>query len=130
MKIIVKLLAVILLFVNGIGAFYGGFLLITDPSGSKLHLPLSFLEHTPFQNYLLPGIILFTVNGAFSFITLFFIFIKSKVYPWLIMAQGILLGGWIIVQMILISMFYAPLHATVIVIGVVLIGCGLYLRRS
>ena len=129
MKTIVKLLAILLLSVNGIGAIYGCFHLITDPSGSTLQMPLHYLELSPFQNYLVPGIILITVNGIFSFITLSVIFINSKVYPWFILTQGILLSGWIIVQTILLKMFYAPLHATFLGIGVVLIGCGLYLRR-
>lgn len=130
MKTTVKILAIFLLLVNGIGAVYGGFQLITDPTGSSMQMPLSFLRHSPFQNYLVPGIILIMVNGVFSFITLPFIFIKSKVYPWFILTQGILLSGWIIVQIILLRMFYVPLHATFLVIGICLVGCGLYLKRK
>ena len=127
MKTIVKVIAILLLFVNGIGAVYGGFQLITDPSGSKLQMPLSFLEHSPFDDYLIPGIILFIVNGIFSFVAITTIFLETQKYPWFIILQGILLSGWIIIQLLFVRMFYAPLHATFLVIGVCLVGCGLYL---
>jgi hypothetical protein len=70
MKTIVQVICFVLLLVNGLGALYGGFLLMVDPSGSKMQMPLSYLEHSPFSNYLIPGIILFIVNGLFSFVTL------------------------------------------------------------
>jgi hypothetical protein len=127
MKTTVKILVIFLLFVNGIGAFYGGFQLITDPTGSKMQIPLSFLAHSPFQSFLVPGIILIIVNGLFSFITIIVVFSKSKVYPWFILTQGVLLSGWIVVQIILLRVFYAPLHATFLVIGVSLTGIGYYL---
>jgi hypothetical protein len=130
MKTSMKLLAIFLLLVNGVGAVYGGFHLITDPTGSTLQMPLSFLENSPFQNYLIPGIILITVNGVFSFISLAAIFINTKAYPWFILSQGILLSGWIIVQTILLRMFYPPLHATFLAIGLCLAAIGYYLSNE
>lgn len=47
----------------GIGAIYGGGSLILYPSGESLKMPLSLLKNSPFNNYLIPGIILFTVLG-------------------------------------------------------------------
>lgn len=126
----VKAISIILLLVNGTGAVYGGFQLITDPSGSKLQMPLSFLKHSPFQSYLIPGIILIMVNGVFSYITLSTIFLKKNYYPWFIIIQGIMLCGWILIQMILLQLFYAPLHATFLIIGACLIICGWYLKRT
>ncbi len=130
MKTIVKILAILLLFVNGIGAVYGGLQFIADPTGSKMQMPLSYLEKSPFDDYLIPGIVLFMVNGIFSFFTVATIFLGTKKYPWFIMVQGILLAGWILIQMMLLRMFYAPLHATFLVVGVCLVGCGLYLKRK
>jgi hypothetical protein len=125
---LVKSISLILLLFNGLGAFYGGFLLITDPSGSTLQIPLSFLEHSPFRNYLIPGIVLIVVNGFFSFITFVTIVRKMAGYYWFIIAQGVLLCGWIIIQVLFLQQFYVPLHATFLVIGVVLIGSGYYLK--
>jgi hypothetical protein len=130
MKIIVKAICVILLLFNGLGAFYGGIMLIADPSGAKLKMPLSLLEHSPFSNFLIPGIVLVIVNGIFSFVTLMGLYLKKGYAYWLVMAQGILLSGWILVQLILLRMFYAPLHATFLIIGLGLIGCGFYLKNK
>ena len=117
-----------MLLFNGIGAIYGGWSLITDPTGDKLQLPLNYLEPTPFRNYLVPGIVLLLVNGIFSFFTLSTIILENKRASLYIMAQGILLSGWIIVQIILLQMFYAPLHGTLLAIGILLTICGLILN--
>ncbi|MFS0871896.1 hypothetical protein [Paenibacillus xylanilyticus] len=47
----------------GIGAIVGGGVLIIDPSGNLINLPNSLLEHSPFGNFLIPGIILLLVLG-------------------------------------------------------------------
>lgn len=119
-----------MLLFNGIGAFYGGLSLITDPTGGKLQMPQSYLEHTPFHDYLIPGIVLLCVNGFFSFYTLLTIVLKSKSSDLFIIAQGVLLSGWIIVQIIILQMFYAPLHGTLLAIGILLIICGLLLKTK
>ncbi|WP_340014007.1 hypothetical protein [Paenibacillus sp. FSL K6-1318] len=48
----------------GLGAIVGGVILIMDPSGSMVNLPESLLEHSPFANFLFPGIILLLVLGV------------------------------------------------------------------
>ena len=48
----------------GIGALYGGGALILSPSGSLLHMPLSMIKNSPFPDYLIPGIYLFTFLGV------------------------------------------------------------------
>jgi len=48
----------------GLSAISGGGALIISPSGKLLGgLPLSILESSPFNNFLVPGIILFVVLG-------------------------------------------------------------------
>ncbi len=54
---------IILLGFLGLGAIYGGGTLIISPSGELLGMPLSLLEHSPFNSFLVPGIILFSVLG-------------------------------------------------------------------
>jgi hypothetical protein len=46
------------------------------PDGSSIEMSLDWLQHTPFQDYLIPGIILFIANGLFSI----FVFISSSGY--------------------------------------------------
>ena len=47
----------------GVGAVAGGLGLALDPSGESLGIPLELLEETPFATFLIPGIVLFAVNG-------------------------------------------------------------------
>lgn len=54
----------LLLALLGIGAIFGGFVLIFSPSGELFGMPLSMLDNSPFGNFLLPGIILFSVLGV------------------------------------------------------------------
>lgn len=124
MRTVFKIVVVVLLLFNGIGALYGGYNFITDPSGGKMQIPLSYLEHSPFKDYLIPGIVLFCVNGLLSMLTIAAIILKLSVYPLLVMLQGLLLGGWIVVQMILLQIFFAPLHLPFLLIGLVLLVFG------
>lgn len=54
---------IILLAFLGLGAIFGGGALVVSPTGELLGMPLSLLEHSPFNNYLIPGIILFSILG-------------------------------------------------------------------
>lgn len=47
----------------GVGALFGGGVFIISPSGNLFGMPLSLLDHSPFTNFLIPGIILFIVLG-------------------------------------------------------------------
>lgn len=47
--------------VSGLG---GGLVLVLDPSGGLLGMPLSVLRHGPFTDFLIPGLILMLVLGV------------------------------------------------------------------
>jgi len=53
----------LLLSLLGMGAIFGGGVLIISPSGKLFGMPLSMLQNSPFGNFLLPGIILFALLG-------------------------------------------------------------------
>lgn len=53
----------ILLAFLGLGAIFGGGVLIISPSGKLFGMPLWLLKDSPFNDYLIPGIILFTTLG-------------------------------------------------------------------
>jgi len=48
----------------GIGAIGGGIVLIISPTGDLLGITLSEFKNIPFDSYLIPGIILFSVLGV------------------------------------------------------------------
>jgi len=58
MKTLIKIISVILLLYVGAGAIYGGLLFVIYPDGSGLGMTTEFLENTPFENYLIPGIVI------------------------------------------------------------------------
>ena len=118
----------LMLLINGTGAFYGGLSLITDPSGEKLQLPANYLQNIPFNSYLIPGIIMIIVNGLFSFTCLLAFIIKHEKAPVLIIIQGITLSCWIIVQLFMVKDFYPPLHGSLLLTGLLLIVCGFYFK--
>ena len=65
----------------GIGAVFGGGVLIISPNGKLFKMPLSILKSSPFSNFLIPGIILFLVLGLVP-ILLVFALIKKPGTKW------------------------------------------------
>lgn len=47
----------------GLGAIVGGGVLIISPTGELFDMPLTELKNSPFNSFLIPGIILFIVLG-------------------------------------------------------------------
>lgn len=61
----------------GVGALFGGGVLIISPTGSLIGMPLSMLAGSPFHTFLIPGIVLFLVLGVFPFVLIYSL--RSKV---------------------------------------------------
>jgi hypothetical protein len=59
-----NVLLFLLLFLS-LGALGGGGVLVIDPSGELIKMPITILKGSPFNNFLIPGLILFTVLGVF-----------------------------------------------------------------
>ena len=60
----VRNIILFLLALLGLGAVYGGGILIISLLGELLGMLLSMLDHSSFNNFLIPGIILFTSLGV------------------------------------------------------------------
>jgi len=124
-----RILACLLLLFNGTGALFGGWSFIQDPTGSDLQIPTTYLEHSPFKDFLIPGIVLFTVNGVLSLVTLVWTLMQWKQYGWLIMIKGAMLVGWIIIQMIMlreINLYHFIFGS----IGIILLWIGWTLKEK
>lgn len=103
-----RAVSIFLLFFNAVSAIIGGIGLISDTTGQCLEMSLELLKSTPFHDFLWPGIILFSANGISCLVIGFLAIYKTKGYPWLIMLQGLILTGWLSIQILLIKEFYAP----------------------
>jgi len=126
---IVRIISISLLFLTGINAIIAGLLFIIDPSGQKMGMSISYLSHSPFSTFLIPGITLFVVNGLQNIVVAIFCLLKYKYFPNLIIIQGLLLSGWIIIQVILVKNFNT-LHVIMLSIGTILIANGIFLNRK
>jgi hypothetical protein len=124
-----RTLSIIFLVINAIGALAGGFALIIEPDGSKLGIPASILKNSPFDDFLIPGILLLLLNGVFSTVVLFALTMRSRWAEKGIIIQGIVLYLWIAAQVVLLG-FTKKIHIIFGFIAVVLIICGYLLRRK
>lgn len=110
-----KLLGVILGF-TGVSAIICGALLIAYPDGSALGLPLYLLEPSPFNDFFIPGIVLTFVVGGSQLYALISNARRAGSRNYSVEIAGILLGGWIVVQMIMIRQI-SWLHLIYLSIG-------------
>lgn len=77
--------------------------MISCPDGGIFNLPISLLKNTPFNNYMIPGILLALIVGGVNLVAIFYnLENHAKQYNWA-MAGGFIISGWIIAQIILIK---------------------------
>lgn len=124
-----RLTTVILLAFNGISALFGGGALVTDPSGGRLGMPVDMLKFSAFNDFLLPGLILFVILGLGSTITCIIVIMKIRGYPFLTIFIGFALSIWISIQSLLLKDVHY-LHIFYGLIGIILIILGILLRRK
>lgn len=126
-----RLVAVALLFFLGISALFGSYQLIIDPTGKSLQMPLGLLKPTPFENYLIPGILLFLTNGIPVILIGFISIKKIDHYEYFIILQGGILFMWLNAELIINIDFYYPLAlVSYYIIAILLMGFGFKLRKS
>jgi len=134
-----------------LGAIGGGLVLIISPAGELMGMPLSEFKNIPFDSYLIPGIILFSVLGVIPLLLIIALLKKpeSKIaehinifkdmhWSWTFSIYiAFILIGWIHIQLIFLEgavhwlqtfyMFYAIL---IIIIALLPQMRYLYKRKS
>ncbi len=125
----IRILALIALGFLSVTSMMGGIPLIVDPSGGLLHMPLNLLEHTPFHNFLIPGIILLVANGLLSVVAFVAAMRRGRGFGILVAFQGCVIAGWITVEVIVLRSVVWP-HYVYWAVGLILIVCGIMLRRD
>ena len=129
MVISIRILAITLLFLNGFSAVAGGVGLIGDPTGKSLGWSTDMLQHSPFNDFLVPGLVLFAGNGLLSIAIAVMTIKRRRYHAALIIIQGMFLCSWIIIQMVMLQLYH-PLHLTCGGIGILLILCGYLLSQN
>jgi hypothetical protein len=69
---------IIVMALEALGAIFGGVSLMSDPSGESIQLPITLLEGTIFNSYIIPGAILFLLLGFFPLFLIFPLIFKPN----------------------------------------------------
>lgn len=123
-----KILGYLQIFV-GMGALSGGLPLMSNPDGSSQGLTLDLLANTPFDDFLIPGILLFSVIGVGNLSASFFS-LKFKEQAGLLGVMfGVALIIWILAQMYFIgfSNWFQPIFLD---LGTLQLVLGIFIRKK
>lgn len=112
----------------GLGAVAGGFVLILEPSGASIGIPLELLKDSPFSTYLVPGIVLLAVNGMGSLVGAVASFTRHRFSGELAIALGSFLFVWILLQVYLFAGFHW-VHALYLGLGLLESALGWTVRK-
>ena len=107
--------AALLLFV-GIAAVAGGLGVLLDPSGESLGVSVDLLMDSPFKNFLIPGIVLFTIIGLTNLLVSFLTFKQHLLSGGATIILGFIMIIWIVLQVYWIG-WLTSLQPTFLIIG-------------
>ncbi len=111
-------LLLFLLFFQGVSATPAGLMLVIDPTGESMQMPLTWLEGTIFPDYFIPGLILTVVLGLGAFFVLASLLflpewrwtqrlnpVREQHWAWSAAAAfGVALMIWIVVQVLMVGL--------------------------
>jgi hypothetical protein len=93
----------ILLVVQAVGAIGGGAVLVISPDGDLMRMPLGQLDGSPFDSFLVPGLILLVVLGILPLVAAIGLWSRRTWAWWLAGVVGCGLLIWIAVEMTIIA---------------------------
>lgn len=135
--LLLLLLSIVLVFLS-FGGIYGGYYLITDPTGESMQMSLSALQNTPFRDYTLPGYVLMFVYGFGSLVVLYGLWSRAPLpfvsaitrwthefWAWdFALLLGVVLIVWLAYQALFYGAF-APIQLVMFGVAILLIGLPL-----
>jgi hypothetical protein len=120
---------IVLLIITALNALAAGFSFMVEPGGGDLGISTDYLRHSPFRNFRIPGIVLFVFIGLGSLIAAIALIRKSNYAPVLVITESFLLGGWIIIQSIMlreVNWF----HWVFLLMAVFFLVSGIFMRSA
>jgi hypothetical protein len=127
-KRIANVLGILQTFI-GLGAVGGGLGLVLEPSGANLGMPPEMLNHSPFSDFLIPGMVLLIVNGLGSITGSVLSFKLSPYAAEIALALGTFLVAWILIQVCWIRSVHW-LHILYLSLGITELALGWLLRKA
>ena len=119
-----RYIAMLLLLFNGISAVFGGYVLIDDPTGGGMQMPVELMKTGPFRDYLIPSIYLFSVLGVGSLVVLFMVIFHTRYHAQAVLFEGLATIAWIVTQMIVVQDIVL-LQIIYLSVGAILVLCSL-----
>jgi hypothetical protein len=114
--------ALVLEVLLSIGALGGGLVLMLAPRGEIMPLPLSALAGSPFDTYLVPGLILFGVLGLGPLVAARLAWLRHPLAPTAAFVVGIGLLIWVAVEVAIIGYSNEPPLQTIYgILGVAIV---------
>ncbi len=104
------------------GALGGGLVLMIAPRGEIMPLPLSALAGSPFDTYLVPGLILFGVLGLGPLVAARLAWLRHPLAPTAALVVGVALLIWVAVEVAIIGYSSEPpLQAIYGILGIAIV---------
>lgn len=122
-----RIVAIVALMFLGLSGVIGAIPLIVNPGGEPWSMPQSLLQYSPFRSYLVPGIILLIANGLLSVWALWLTVSRRPGYGWWVIAQGVVLLGWLIVEVAMLRLmvwphyFYGAVAMALVISGIAIV---------
>lgn len=91
---------------GGLTAMAGGLAFLVKPDGSVVQMPLSALEHSPFETFLIPGLLLFGVVGVGNTVAAALVSRRHALANHAAFVSGSALAIWIVTEMIMIRQLH------------------------
>ena len=92
----------VLLLIQGLGGLAGGLSLTLRPDGSIMKMPVSYLEGSPFSDFLIPGLVLLLVLGVLPLVAVGGLWMRRSWAWYAAFAVGCGLMVWILVEITIV----------------------------
>ena len=87
-----------------IGAFFGAYHLLTDPSGVSIGFPPEMLSRLPLPDFTLPGLFLLVVYAFGTLVVIYALLRHMRIAWWAALALGVVLVCWVIGELIMFQL--------------------------
>ena len=114
----------------GVGAIFGGGLLVVAPDGRLLGVATTMLVGTPFDSFLIPGVLPFTFVGVAQMTAAALTVRRSPFAPLTAVVVGLVLVGWICGEMAILGGPQTLAWALYLVLGTVVAVTGVFWSKS